>query len=66
MSAYTETVSFAEAARRLGVLRQTVSDLVRVHKLPTHKIPVNGKARGLDEKTMQKLRRLLNQEAVSA
>ena len=66
MSAYTETVSFAEAARRLGVLRQTVSDLVRVHELPTHKIPVNGQARGLDEKAMKKLRRLLNRNSVSA
>lgn len=66
MSAETEAISIAEAARRLGVVRQTVSDLVRVHGLPTHKMPLNGKARGIDKRTMRKLRRLLNQDAVSA
>lgn len=66
MSGDQEAVSFSEAAKKLGVVRQTVSDLVRAHNLPTMKMPLNAKARGLDKTAMRKLRRLLNRDAVSA
>jgi excisionase family DNA binding protein len=55
-------ISISEAARRLGVSRQTISDLVRVHGYPTHRMPATGAAKGLDRPTVRKLARLLKVE----
>ena len=50
----------SEAARELGVDRKTIRDLVRIHNIPTHPIPIHGTARGIDKLGMRKLRKLLS------
>ena len=61
-----ELVTFTEAGKRLGVLRHTIADLVRVHGIPVYPIPLSGPAKGLDRKGLKRLQKLLKPQAVSA
>lgn len=58
-------ISISEAARRLKVSRQTISDLVRIYGYPTHRMPATGAAKGLDKGTVRKLAKLLKPVAVA-
>lgn len=59
-------ISLSEAARRMNVCRKTVADLVRVHKIETYRIPVSGRAKGLDKRGVRRLKKLLTPTAISA
>ena len=61
-----ELITLTEAGKRLGVLRHTIADLVRVHGIQTYPIPLSGPAKGLDRKGLKKLQKLLKPQAVSA
>lgn len=53
-------ITHGEAAVMFGVRPQTIGDLTRLHRLTAKPVPRNGNAKGLDEKDMRLLRRLLN------
>jgi len=50
----------------MNVCRKTVADLVRVHKIETYRIPVSGRAKGLDKRGVRRLKKLLTPTAISA
>ena len=55
-----ELVSLREAAKALGVRRETVGDLVRARAIPFHKHPSLPKAVFLDREAVARLRALLD------
>lgn len=52
-------ITLSEAAPILGVSRQTVSELARRLGIETKPMPLNGRAKGLDEADMRRLKKAL-------
>jgi hypothetical protein len=50
-------------AEQVGLRRQTISDLVRALKIPTHKVPGLIAAKGLDAEGRARIRRALNMDS---
>ncbi len=57
--------SLANASRRLKVPRYSVSLLVRIYRIPTYPMALNGKAKGLTESGFRKLERVARQLAIA-
>lgn len=62
----TNLITLSEAAPILGVSRQTVSELARRLGIETKPMPLNGRAKGLDEADMRRLRKALGMPVAAA
>lgn len=59
-------IPIKEAAKMLGVRRETVSDLLDKHRLPTETVPFCGRARGVGPEVFARLQELLTPEPVGS
>jgi transposase len=60
-----DIMSYREAARRLGVGRMTISDLVRKLGIKPVRHPSNGAAKGLTSKDFRKISASVGQRKVA-
>ena len=54
-----------EIAQMWGIRPETVGEIIKIHKIPTYRIPHNGVAKGLDEEGITRLRKLLTYQTTT-
>lgn len=55
-----EVIPIYVFAEKIGVDRRTVGDIVRLHHVPTQRVPYSGKGKGLDATGQATVLKLLN------